>query len=113
MKNLFKNTNFLAIMISQLLSQLTFNVLGFLILIRLFEQTRSTIATSFIWIAYAIPAIIVGPIAAASVDLVDKRKMLMITNLLQTLVITLYALFMYQRLVFLSYAVVFAYSFLN
>ena len=112
-KKLLKNYKFVALLISQVLSQFTFNILSFLILIKLFQETGSTIATSFIWIAYALPAIIVGPIAAAAVDFVDKRIVLMSTNLLQAVVVFVYAILLYKNLVFLPYAIVFTYSFLN
>src|SRR5260221_13946401 len=113
LKYLLKNYKFVSLLISQVLSQLTVNILSFLILIKLFQQTGSTIATSFIWIAYALPAIIIGPIAAAFVDFVDKKIILMVTNLLQALAVLVYAILIYKNLVFLPYAIVFMYSFLN
>ncbi len=112
-KYLFKNYKFVALLVSQVLSQLTINILSFLILIKLFEQTGSSIATSFVWIAYAVPAIIVGPIAAALTDFVDKKIVLMTTNLLQAITVLIYAVLLYKNLVFLPYAIVFLYSFLN
>lgn len=107
-----KNHNFLYLWSSQLLSQLTINIMNFVLLIKLFEKTNSTIATSFLWIAYALPAIFFGPIASAVVDIIDRRKMLIITNLLQALTIFLYAL-VHKFSPFLVYGVVVAYSFLN
>jgi MFS family permease len=97
---------------SQILSQVTINILNFIFLIKLFEETSSSIATSFLWVAYAIPAIVVGPIAAALVDMLDRRSILIITNILQALVIFLFALVSHDSL-FLLYGVVIAYSFLN
>lgn len=112
-KKLLRNYKFVALLISQVLSQLTINILSFLILIKLFEQTGSSIATSFVWIAYAFPAIIVGPIAAAFVDFVDKKNILMATNILQAATVFIYAILLYKNLVFLPYAIVFIYSFFN
>lgn len=112
-KSLLSNYKFIALWVSQILSQLTINILSFVILIHLFEQTGSTIATSLLWIAYAVPAIIAGPIAAAWVDLIEKRRTLMLTNLLQSITVFLYAIFLYRKLIYLSYAVVFTYSLLN
>lgn len=111
-KLLIKNTKFGYLWASQILSQLTINVMNFLLLVKLFNYTGSTIATSFLWVAYALPAILIGPFAAALVDMMDRRKMLMITNLLQALTIFLYA-FLHERKVFLLYGVVLSYSFLN
>lgn len=112
LRPLIKNSKFKYLWTSQLLSQLTINIMNFLLLIRLFQYTGSSIATSFLWVAYALPAILVGPLAAASVDMVDRKKMLMVTNLLQSVVIFLYA-FLHQTRLFLLYGVIIAYSFLN
>lgn len=107
------NKSFAAILTSQVLSQLTVNIMSFLILIRIFEQTGSTIATSFLWISYALPAIIIGPIAAVSVDFLGKRNVMRYANFLQALTIVVYAILLYKDLVFLPFAIVFIFSFLN
>ena len=94
--SLFKNRKFLYLWSSQILSQLTINIMNFLVLVHIYERTNSTIAASFIWVAYGIPAIIVGPVAAAAVDMYDRRRILFISNLTQALVVLAYA-FLYQR----------------
>ena len=109
---LFKNFNFLYIWSSQILSQLTINILNFLILIKLFQETSSPIATAMLWVSIAIPAIIVGPFASASVDLFDKKKILIITNLLQAITIFVYAIGNLSS-IFLLYIIAFTYSLLN
>jgi len=111
-KPVLGNSKFVYLWGSQILSQLTINIMNFLLLIRIFEYTGSSIATSFLWIAYALPAIIIGPIAAASVDMLDRRKVLMVTNFLQSMTILLYA-FVHETRLFLPYGVAAAYSFLN
>lgn len=111
-KPILKNTNFVYLWSSQILSQLTINIMNFLLLIRLFSITGSSIATSLLWVAYALPSIFLGPIGAASVDFVSKRKMLMLTNLFQALSIFGYA-FLHRTNVFLLYGVVISYSALN
>ena len=95
-----------------MLSQLTVNMMNFLLLAKLFTETGSSIATSFLWLAFALPAIFFGPIGAASVDLVSKRKMLMVTNLLQALTVFAF-IFMQHQSIFILYMVVLAYSFFN
>jgi DHA3 family macrolide efflux protein-like MFS transporter len=111
-KALLLKTKFPYLWTSQILSQLTINIMNFLLLIRLFAATESTIATSLLWVSYALPAILIGPFAAASVDMVERRKMLMITNLSQALVIFLYT-FIHHIGIFLLYGIVVVYSFLN
>lgn len=107
-----KNKNFRYLWTSQLTSQLTINVMNFLLLTRLFSQTGSSIATSFLWIAYALPALLIGPFASATVDMVSRRKMLIWTNLLQSLTIFTFAILQRNSL-FLLYGTVFIYSLLN
>jgi len=109
---LLKNKAFLYLWASQVLSQVTINALNFLLLTRLFNITGSTIATSFLWISYALPAIVVGPVAAVFVDTLNRKKILMVTNLLQSLTIFLYAL-SYKNSLFLLYGVVVMYSLFN
>jgi len=111
-KPVLKNRKFIYLWISQILSQITINLTNFVLLIRLFSNTGSTIATSLLWISYALPAILIGPVGAAVVDMVDRRLILMITNFLQSLVIFLYALTSPGR-IFLLYGVTMAYAFLN
>ncbi len=111
-KSLLKNKRFVYLWISQILSQLAIQIMNFLIIVRLFENTGSTIATSLIWVAYALPAIMIGPFAAAWVDLLDKRMVLVLSNLFQFMSLVAYAL-TFNRYFFLSYAVVMAYSLFN
>ncbi|OGM04880.1 hypothetical protein A3E15_01440 [Candidatus Woesebacteria bacterium RIFCSPHIGHO2_12_FULL_42_9] len=111
-KPVIKNKKFVYLWISQILSQLTINLTNFLLLIRLFSETGSSIATSLLWICYALPAIVIGPFASASVDMVDRRLLLMITNFFQALVIFSYGVLSGSG-VFLLYGVAVAYSLLN
>ena len=111
-KHLIKSSKFKYLWASQILSQLTINIIFFLLFIRLFEYTGSSIATSLLWIAYALPAIIVGPFAAALVDMADRRSILIVTNFLQAATIFLYA-FIHENRLFLPYGVILTYSFVN
>ena len=111
-KAVVEKPNFLYLWVSQILSQLTINIMNFLLLTRLFTVTGSTIATSLLWIAYALPAIFFGPIGAASVDLVSRRKMLMVTNILQAATVGGYIL-LHQSSIFVLYFVVVLYSLFN
>lgn len=111
-KKVLSNPNFVYLWMSQLFSQLTINVVNFLFLLRLFSVTGSTIATSLLWISYALPVILVGPFAAVTVDMFDRRQMLMITNLLQSASIFFYAL-LKNPSIFLLYGLAMVYSFLN
>lgn len=111
-KPILNNKQFLYLWASQVLSQMTINLMNFVLLLKLFASTGSTVATSLLWIAYALPAVFAGPIGAASVDIFEKRKILMITNFLQSALIFSFAFFHPSR-IFLLYGVVVGYSFLN
>ena len=111
-KTLLKNRKFIYLWTSQIISQLTIQVMNFLLLVNIFKQTGSAIATSLLWVVYALPAIIIGPLAYVMVDMLDKRKLLVITNLFQAIVILIYAYFAKDSF-FVLYIVVFIYSFLN
>lgn len=112
MKNLFKNKNFRYLWTSQIMSQITINVMNFLVIVRVYEQTHSPIASSLIWVAYALPALLIGPFGAATVDMVDRRKVLMFATLSQSVVILFYV-FTYDLSLLISYLVVFLYSLFN
>lgn len=107
-----KNKKFLLLWLSQVLSQITINMLNFLLLIRLYEKTNSTIATSFLWVAYALPAVLVGPFAAVGVDMMDRRKILTFANIAQAVTIFLYA-FLQRNSLFILYGVILIYSLFN
>lgn len=111
-KTLIKNQNFVYLWISQIFSQLTINVMNFVLLLRILSQTNSSIAASLLWIFYALPSVIIGPVAAVVVDTFERRKILMFSNLFQAVTIFLYALTRDEQF-FLLFGVVFLYSFLN
>lgn len=111
-KPVLKIKNFVYLWISQITSQVTINIMNFVFLVRLFEKTGSAISTSLLWVAYSLPAILIGPFASATIDLTDKKKVLILTNLLQFLTLFLYGL-SHKDNVFFLYEVVFVYSLLN
>ncbi|TSC87317.1 MAG: Major facilitator superfamily MFS1 [Microgenomates group bacterium Gr01-1014_16] len=107
-KSLLKNPNFVRLWTSQLLSQLTVNLVNFLMLTRIFAATGSTIAVALIWISWSLPALIFGPFSGALVDSFSRRLMMIVTNLLQSAVIASY--FLIKDHFFALYLIVFAYS---
>src|SRR5512141_2170536 len=111
-KTIFKNSKFLYLWSSQILSSVTINIMNFLLLSKLYSETGSSIAVSLLWLAFALRAVVFGPIGAASVDLISRRKTLMVTNILQALTIFAYV-FINHHSIFILYAVVLMYSILN
>lgn len=111
-KGLFKNRKFIYLLSSQVLSQITIQIMNFTLLIRLFSETNSPLATSLLWIFYALPVVFFGPIASTSVDMLNRRTILIYSNLFQSLTILLFALYNHPS-IFLIYGVVMVYSFFN
>ncbi len=95
-----------------MLSQLTIQLVNFSILTRVFEVTQSTLAASLLWVAYSLPALFFAPFSGSVVDRFSRRRMMVVTNLLQAATVALY-LWVRSDQVFLLYALVFAYSFLD
>ena len=110
-KFLTRNKNFFFLWISQALSQVIVNMINFVMAIRIYEKTGSTLAVSFLWIFYYVPSIIFGPFTGYLVDRVKLRTMLTYVNAAQG-VVMLFFLFTGKH-VFLIYPIVFLYSFSN
>ncbi len=107
-----KNKKFMALWLSQFFSQIAVNSLNFLIILKIFGVTHSTLAASMVWLVFIIPTILLGPFAAAYVDLVDRKKILMVTNIAQALILVVLAL-IHGRIFYLGYGMVFLYSIFN
>lgn len=82
--------NFRKLWFSQILSQISLNLVNFVIILRIFGFTRSTIAVSLVWIFYSLPAIILGPFSGTVVDLVEKRLVLIFITLIEAILISFY-----------------------
>ncbi|MBI2587532.1 MFS transporter [Candidatus Amesbacteria bacterium] len=90
------------------MSQLTVNLVNFLLLTRVFASTGSTIAVSLIWVAWSLPALLFGPFSGSLVDSFSRRRVMFVTNLLQACTVASY--FLLKNHVFAIYFVVFTYS---
>jgi predicted MFS family arabinose efflux permease len=111
LKKLLANRDFLKLWISQIASQVTICMVNFTLIERIFEATGSSIAVSFLWITYGLPALLIGPIVGPLIDVTSKRRIMIATNVLQGLTI-----FSYQFIrgkIFPLYSIVFLYSFLD
>lgn len=110
-KELLAIPNFRKLWTSQLLSQLTINLVNFSILIHIYAFTRSSIAVSFLWVAYSLPTLFFAPFSGAIVDRFSLKKMMVITNLLQGCTVLVFLLI--SRHIFPLYSLVFVYSLLD
>lgn len=87
-----RNKNFAHLWISQILQLVTINMVNFLMLKAIYEKTNSALAVSFLWVFYYLPAFFVGPFSGLVVDRFSKRRILIFTNILQSITMLLYLL---------------------
>lgn len=104
-------TDFPRLWVSQLLSQVSLHLINFLIILRIFEATRSSVAISLVWVFYALPAIILGPFSGTIIDLASRRKLLIGVNIAQAVVVLFYL--PAQEAIWPIYSVIFIYALLN
>lgn len=104
-------TEFPKLWISQLLSQISLYLINFLIILRIFEFTGSSVAVSLVWLFYALPAVILGPFSGTIIDLASRRKLIFLTNVAQAIVVLFYL--PAQVSVWPIYTVIFVYALLN
>lgn len=108
---ILKIKNFQKIWGSQIFSQVTLQMVNFIIIINIFERTHSTTSVSLVWIFYSLPAIILGPFSGALVDMFSRKKALVITTFLNSLVVLVFLLIGHK--VYAAYAIIFLYSIIN
>lgn len=112
---LLKNSNFLKIWSAQLLSQIASNLLNFALIIRIFDLAAHTpfanISVSLLILSFGIPSIIFAVLAGAYVDHLDRKKVLVITNILRAVLVLMFLLF--EQNLFMVYGLVFVISTLS
>lgn len=106
-----ENRHFSLLWLSQICSQITINMINFVMATRIFEKTGSTVAVSLLWVFFYLPSIFLGPFSGFFVDLFNRRKLLIVSNFFQMLVIIGY-LFIGVK-VYPIYTLVFLYSLAN
>ncbi len=85
-----KNSNFLKLWASQVFSQVSMHMLNFILIMRVFELTKTSIFVSFLALCIGAPSVLFGLIGGSIVDRMDRRKILFFSNILQAATIVLY-----------------------
>jgi predicted MFS family arabinose efflux permease len=85
-----KNYNFTKLWISQVTSQLTNYILSFAILIKVFQQTNSSLSVALVIMAFGFATVVFGSIGGVFADRFDRKWLLTIINFLQAASIALY-----------------------
>lgn len=82
---LFKNRNFMALFIGRSFSSLGNNVYSFALLWDMKILTESPILMAFVGVGWALPRVLLGPLAGALVDRWDKRAVMIASDVLRFL----------------------------
>lgn len=101
MKNLlraFSDRSFLYLWLGEVFTLVGANIFNFLLIIIVFALTKSNVAVSGIVISFTLPAILFGILAGVYVDHWDKKKVLIVSNIIRALLLILLA-FMHTNLV--------------
>lgn len=93
-RSLFRNFNFLKLWGSQLASQIAANLLNFALIIRVYELAQGTryanIAVSLLILSFGIPSIFFAVFAGAYIDHLDRKKVMVVSNLLRAALVLLF-----------------------
>ncbi len=100
--------SFVFLWFGQIATQIAFNLLNFFLILHVYSLTGSNIAVSIVVVSFTIPAIFFGILAGVYVDRWNKKKVLLISNIIRGLLVLLLALF--HNNLYLIYTVSFAVS---
>ena len=81
----FRNSGFLRLWLSQAATQIGGNMVLFGLTVIVFKSTNSTTAVSFLVLSFLVPAVLFSAVAGVYVDRVDRRIILISTNMLRGL----------------------------
>ena len=79
----FRNRPFLALWLAQALTQVGGNMVLYGLTVRVFSLTGSTSAVSLLILTFLVPAVLLSAVAGVYVDRLDRRLILIVTNLLR------------------------------
>lgn len=85
-----RNRDFTKLWFTQLCTQLTRYILSFAVILQTFKLTDSSLAVSFILVAFGLATLVFGSLAGVYADRFDKRKLLIIITFGQALLIFCY-----------------------
>jgi MFS family permease len=81
--DVFRNRPFLLLWLSQAFTQIGGNMVIYGLTVIILEATRSNTAVSLLILTFLVPAVLFSAVAGVYVDRLDKRKVLIVTNLLR------------------------------
>ncbi len=81
--------SFLYLWIGEILTQVSTHLFNFFLIILVFKLTQSNTAVSGVVISFTVPAILFGSIAGVYVDHWDKKKVMIVSNILRGVILLL------------------------
>ncbi|HYC79606.1 MAG TPA: MFS transporter [Candidatus Binatia bacterium] len=88
-----KNHDFTKLWFTQICTQLTRFILSFAVLLQAFKLTDSSLAVSFILVAFGLATVFFGSLAGVYADRFDRKKLLVVITFAQALIILAYVPF--------------------
>ncbi len=88
---IFKNSQFMSLWGNQVLLQVSFNMCNYTALLILADRTHSPFVQAQLYAALTLPAFIFGIVAGPVVDMVDRKKLMLITDALLAFLFLSYA----------------------
>ncbi|HLY64684.1 MAG TPA: MFS transporter, partial [Chloroflexota bacterium] len=85
MRVVLRNRNFTYLWAAQLLSQIAQNIINFAVLVKVEELSHSTTQVAVTIVSFTLPAVIFGPVAGVFVDRLDKKSILVYSNVSRAL----------------------------
>ena len=99
--NVLKNLHFRHLWLGQITSQISLNMLFFVLAIRVYSVTGSNTAVSFMLLSFGIPAVFFGIIAGGIVDYYDNRLVMLFSNIARA--VLLFSFFIFESNLFMLY----------
>lgn len=109
--DVLSNTLFRRLWIGQIASQLSSNMLVFLLALIIYRATGSNVAVSGLFLAYGLPSLLFGVMAGTIVDRLDRRAVLLVSHVIRALLIV--GVYASGDRISAVYLFVFAYAVIN
>jgi len=105
------NKQFFGLWISQAFSQISTHMVNFALIAKIFNKTSSSAAVGLLVFWFAAPAVLMGVMAGVYVDRWDRKKILILINFIQAILVLGY--FLVGNFIVLIYPIVFVYAGFN
>lgn len=83
--SILKNSGFVKLWLNQILVQIAYNSLNFTLLLWVYQLTLSSTAVSSLMLAIYLPAVFFGIFAGILVDIIDRKKIISVIDLLMAI----------------------------